>query len=528
MHRHAESLVSPSAACRTTRLPASVMSLLCVWLLQACNSGADTAIDRAADDTALPRPRRRPGSMRGRRIRRCLAWDRPSAGSAISLTRYTSLTFNLPARHAAGTERQHALVRRRAGRHRAHVRRRQSGDCATTFVDITRASLGRRDGPARNGVSSGLSDRSARVPFVHARTGPREQLVSRISAFTPSDGGATLDPDSEQVLLTSISRKTITTAATSPSVRTAICTSAWATAAAAAISTAIPATASDSRRCSARCCASTSIRRRALRASRATNPFAARNPPIVSRRGPHAAANARRSMPGASAIPGAGVSIAATAICGSPTSARTRGKKSTSSQRGGNYGWRCREGAHDFNSGGTLGCGSGGTDRSGRRVRPHARHLDHRRLRLSRPAERHRCAGAICSRDFGSGSIWAWIPENASQPREPTQLLDHGLNISSFGEGNDGELYVVNYGGTLHRIVFQTQPPAARARDAERDGLRQHRRSEAARCRADSLRDQRAVLVGRCGQGSLDRRCPTARTSRCRPAATGISRTAPC
>ena len=27
---------------------------------------------------------------------------------------------------------------------------------------------------------------------------------------------------------------------------------------------------------------------------------------------------------------------------------------------GGNYGWRCREGAHDFNSGGTAGCGAAG------------------------------------------------------------------------------------------------------------------------------------------------------------------------
>ena len=50
--------------------------------------------------------------------------------------------------------------------------------------------------------------------------------------------------------------------------------------------------------------------------------------------------------------------------------------------------------------------------------------------------------------DFGSGRIWAWIPENATQPREPTQLLDTALNISSFGQGNDGEVYVVHYGGS--------------------------------------------------------------------------------
>jgi hypothetical protein len=27
------------------------------------------------------------------------------------------------------------------------------------------------------------------------------------------------------------------------------------------------------------------------------------------------------------------------------------------------------------------------------------------------------------------------------------------LNISSFAEDNDGELYVVHHGGTLHRVV---------------------------------------------------------------------------
>ena len=70
--------------------------------------------------------------------------------------------------------------------------------------------------------------------------------------------------------------------------------------------------------------------------------------------------------------------------------------------------------------------------------------------------------------DFGSGRIWAWIAENASQPRQPTLLLDSALAISSFGQGNDGELYVVNWGsgpntGTLHRVVFQAATGGAMA-----------------------------------------------------------------
>jgi hypothetical protein len=33
-----------------------------------------------------------------------------------------------------------------------------------------------------------------------------------------------------------------------------------------------------------------------------------------------------------------------------------------------------------------------------------------------------------------------------------TTGFDSGLNVSSFGQGVDGELYVVHYGGTLHRL----------------------------------------------------------------------------
>ena len=34
-----------------------------------------------------------------------------------------------------------------------------------------------------------------------------------------------------------------------------------------------------------------------------------------------------------------------------------------------------------------------------------------------------------------------------------TELANTGHSISAFGEGVDGELYVVNYGGTIHQII---------------------------------------------------------------------------
>lgn len=122
---------------------------------------------------------------------------------------------------------------------------------------------------------------------------------------------------------------------------------------------------------------------------------------------------------------------------------------------GGNYGWRCREGAHDYNTGGTPGCSSATL------IDPVAEY-DHSLgesitggyvYRGSQPTA---LAGRFLFGDFISGRIFAWIAETATQPRQPTQLLDTTLNISSFGQGNDGELYVVNYNGTLHRINFES------------------------------------------------------------------------
>ena len=116
--------------------------------------------------------------------------------------------------------------------------------------------------------------------------------------------------------------------------------------------------------------------------------------------------------------------------------------------RGGNYGWRCREGAHPFNAS----CGG-------------AQNL------IDPVAEYGRAAGfsvtggyvyrgtAIPSLQgryvFGDlgGAIW-----NIARDTQPTlevtaeEALESGLQITSFGEGLDGELYVVHYGGTLHRL----------------------------------------------------------------------------
>jgi uncharacterized repeat protein (TIGR03806 family) len=121
---------------------------------------------------------------------------------------------------------------------------------------------------------------------------------------------------------------------------------------------------------------------------------------------------------------------------------------------GGNYGWRCREGAQDFNSAGTTGCSSGGL------IDPVAEYGRDLGVSITgghvyRGTQPTALAGRFLFADFGSGRIFALLPEAATAPRQPTTLIDTDLNISSFGEGNDGELYVVDFSGTLHRIVFQ-------------------------------------------------------------------------
>jgi len=122
---------------------------------------------------------------------------------------------------------------------------------------------------------------------------------------------------------------------------------------------------------------------------------------------------------------------------------------------GGNYGWRCREGAHDYNSSGTPACSGASL------IDPVAEYSHSLGSSITggyvyRGSQPTALTGRYLFGDFGSGRIWAWIEESAAQPRQPTQLLDTDRTISSFGQGNDGELYVVDYYGALYRINFQT------------------------------------------------------------------------
>ena len=118
---------------------------------------------------------------------------------------------------------------------------------------------------------------------------------------------------------------------------------------------------------------------------------------------------------------------------------------------GGNYGWRFREGAHCFNPSSNCPTQSDGDAL----LDPDAEYG--RNLGASvtggyvyRGAGITALAGRYVFGDFISGRIFAHTP--GSGVRAPDVLLDSALSISSFAEGEDGEIYVVDYGGGLYRI----------------------------------------------------------------------------
>lgn len=124
-----------------------------------------------------------------------------------------------------------------------------------------------------------------------------------------------------------------------------------------------------------------------------------------------------------------------------------------SSNGGENYGWRCKEGTHDFN---TAGC-------SGLTLIPPIHEYSHSQ-------GDHSITGGFVYRglnycqmqriyfygDFESGRIWG-LQFDGSNWQSSGVLLSAGFNISTFGEDEAGNLYVADYGGgTIYMIRTST------------------------------------------------------------------------
>ena len=117
--------------------------------------------------------------------------------------------------------------------------------------------------------------------------------------------------------------------------------------------------------------------------------------------------------------------------------------------RGGNYGWNILEGAHCFSP--RTGCDPSGT------ILPVIEYGADKGCSVIggyvyRGTRIPSLAGAYLYGDFCSGEIHGVRQENG-EVVEHELLVDSGLMITSFGEGEDGEIYVLSQDGSIYRLI---------------------------------------------------------------------------
>lgn len=420
--------------------------------MQGCNSGADTQTQQPPP--AVPPPVGTSGLDTRPSNTTCLAWDRPSTGT-ISLERYTNLSFNSSvAMLQAPADNSTWYVVQQGG----IVKRFTVPDpaAATDFIDLTpRVTSGGEMGLLGMAFHPDFPTDNRVFLSYTFRVGA--QLESRISAFLSNDSGVTLDPASESILLT----------VNQPEDNHNGGNIAFGPDGFLYVGFGDGGGGGDGHGTNGNGQRLTTLLGKMLRIDvngatpyqvPATNPF-------------YNAGNAGDRCPAAGRSSGSCPEIYAWGFRNPWRWSFDRSnadlwvgdvgqgewEEVNQVTRGGNYGWRCREGAHDYNSAGTALCASASLidpvteySNTGPDVAVTGGYV-------YRGPQNTALSGRYLFADYGSGIIRAWIAESASQPLAPTQLLNSGMNIPSFGEGNDGELYVVGF-STLHRIVFQ--PPS--------------------------------------------------------------------
>ncbi|HEX2627004.1 MAG TPA: PQQ-dependent sugar dehydrogenase [Candidatus Limnocylindrales bacterium] len=125
-------------------------------------------------------------------------------------------------------------------------------------------------------------------------------------------------------------------------------------------------------------------------------------------------------------------------------------KTSTGAGRGVNWGWHVLEGTHCYSP--STGCSTSGM------TMPVAEYDHSGRCAVTggyvyRGTGIPALVGGYVFADFCSGEIWV-IDSTAARPATPTRLLDTSMTISSFGENQAGELYVLDRGaGKMYAIL---------------------------------------------------------------------------
>jgi uncharacterized repeat protein (TIGR03806 family) len=125
-------------------------------------------------------------------------------------------------------------------------------------------------------------------------------------------------------------------------------------------------------------------------------------------------------------------------------------------RRGGNYGWRCFEGTQDI----SARWATGATCATRKDLLPPIAEYSHTLGAAVTGGYVYRgkaipsLVGRYVFGDYSSGRIWN-IPNDTQPTKTMTEAeaLVSGLYISAFGEDNDGELYITNIYRDLHKVV---------------------------------------------------------------------------
>ncbi|MDH3763876.1 MAG: PQQ-dependent sugar dehydrogenase, partial [Gammaproteobacteria bacterium] len=121
-------------------------------------------------------------------------------------------------------------------------------------------------------------------------------------------------------------------------------------------------------------------------------------------------------------------------------------------ERNGNYGWRCREGEHNYN---TSGCGSGLIDPVSEY--PHSLGNSITGGFVYRGSAIPALTGRYVFADYGSGRIWA-LQSDGLGGYNNDQLIDTNFGPTSFGVDQDGELYFTDINNGRLRMLVPAGP----------------------------------------------------------------------
>ncbi|MGE0174324.1 MAG: sorbosone dehydrogenase family protein [Oligoflexales bacterium] len=120
-------------------------------------------------------------------------------------------------------------------------------------------------------------------------------------------------------------------------------------------------------------------------------------------------------------------------------------------RNGGNYGWKIMEGSTCY---GTPNCDNTGFEEPVFDY-PHSEGISITGGYVYRGSKISALEGKYVYADFGFGTIWALDPETSPVANEVI-IGNSGINPSSFGQGPDGELYVLDHtGGDVYQFIAQ-------------------------------------------------------------------------